>query len=220
MQLRDAAARDPVLLAPDDIGVAVLVCARRHLGRRRSGFRLGDANRGLVAGKNEVGSQPLLLFGAVLHDRGDGAHVGFDRNAPRRPAYPRHFLDDQRGLEVTSSATAMGCRNRVAHEARGLQRGHVVERIGFGSIDLRRLRREFGFGQSRAALRSFSCSATVSYPLQSSSGSGAVFSIIRLRSAAKRNRIIYAPDFTIMSSAPGDLRDVQFENPACRSLRS
>src|SRR6185312_7894376 len=97
-----------MLLAADDIGVAVLVGARRHLGRRRPGFRLSDADRGLVARKNEVGSQPLLLFGAILHDRRDGAHVGLDRNAPRRPAYPRHFLDDQGSLEITSSPPTVG----------------------------------------------------------------------------------------------------------------
>src|SRR3954464_10202834 len=125
----------------------MLVCTRRHLGRRRSGFRLGDADRWLVAGKNEIGPQPLLLFGAILHDCGDGAHVGLDRNAPRRPAYPRHFLDDQRGLEVTPSPTAVGFRNRIAHEARGLQRSDVIERVGFGSINLRRSGCEFGFGQ-------------------------------------------------------------------------
>src|SRR6266404_5110303 len=121
----------------------VLPClSARHLGRGRSGFRFGDADRRLVARKNEISSHPLLLLGAVLHDRGDGAHVGLDRNAPRRPAYPRHFLDDQGGLEITSSSTAVGCRNCIAHEARGLQSGHVVERVGFGSVDFRRLRRE------------------------------------------------------------------------------
>ena len=49
MEFGDPAARDPMLLASDNIGVAALVCTRRHLGRRRSGFRLGDADRGLVA---------------------------------------------------------------------------------------------------------------------------------------------------------------------------
>jgi len=164
-------------------------CARRHLGRRRSGFRLGDADRRLVARKNEIGSQPLLLFGAILHDRGDGAHVGLDRNAPRRPAYPRHFLDDQGGFEVTPSPTAVGFRNRIAHEARGLQRGHVAERVGFGPIDLRRSGCEFGFGQfARGTAELQLLGRRFHIHCNLLPGNGTAFSIIRLRSSTKGKR--------------------------------
>src|ERR1700755_7228 len=92
VQSRYAATRDPMLPAVEEINVAALVRARRHLGRGAAGLRLGNAARRLVAGQTQRGRELALRGGAVFEDGADGAHVGFDHDARRRAAMLGHFL--------------------------------------------------------------------------------------------------------------------------------
>src|SRR5262249_41408495 len=111
VQPRYSATRDPMFPAVEDISVAALVGARRHLGRGAAGVRLGNADRRLVARQNEIGRELALRGGAVFEDGADVAHVGSDQDARRCAAMLGHLFDDQRRLEVTQSLAAELLRN-------------------------------------------------------------------------------------------------------------
>ena len=142
MQAGDAAAGDPVLLAVQDIAVALFHGGGRHFRRGAARLRLGDADRGLVTVQHELGGHLSLGLGAILQDGGDRAHVGLHRDAPGDAADPRHLLDHQRGVEVAQARPTKLRWHGHAHEARVLQGRHIVPGILLAAIHFGGARRD------------------------------------------------------------------------------
>ncbi len=136
VQAGDAAAGDPVLLAIDDKAVAAPVGACRHLARRAAGARLGDADRRLVAGQDQLGGEPLLRLAAVFHDCADRAHIGLDGDAAGDAATFGHLFDHQYGIEITRALPAVGGRNGHAEIAGLFQQADIVPRVLLSAVDL------------------------------------------------------------------------------------
>ena len=149
MQLRDAAAGDPVLAAVDDVAAAPAVGARGHLAGGRSRAGLGDADRRLVACEHQLGGELLLGLGAVMHHGRDRAHVGLDHDPPGDAADLRHLVDHQRCFEETEAKAAILLGNGHPEEAGLGQRLHIVPGILLCSVDLGGARRD-GLARQRA----------------------------------------------------------------------
>jgi hypothetical protein len=126
MQLGDAAAGDPMLLAVEDVNIATPIGARRHLGRGAAGLGLGDADRRLVTRQDRFGREPFLGLAAVLHDRRDAAHVGLDDDPAGDAAGLGHLLHHQGRLQEPEALSAIVVRHGHAHEAGLGQVPHVV----------------------------------------------------------------------------------------------
>ena len=106
MKLRDAAAGDPVLAAVEQPVAVAPVGAGGHVGGGGTGVGLGDADRRLVAVQHEPRGKPLLSLAAILHDGGDRAHVGLDRDAAGDATDARHLLDDDDSVEEAAAGAA------------------------------------------------------------------------------------------------------------------
>jgi hypothetical protein len=144
-----------MLPAVEDINVATLVRARRHLGRGAAGLRLGNADRRLVAGQNQLGRELALRGGAVFEDGANGAHIGFDHDARRGAAMLGHFLDDQHRLEVAQSLAAELLRNGHAEHSGGTQALDVIPWVSFGAVDFGGARRHVRLGERAGARLKF-----------------------------------------------------------------
>ena len=137
VELRDPAARDPVLAPVEDVDVAPAVGPGRHLRRRAPRLGLGDADGGLVAAEDEFRREALLRLGPVAHDGADGTHVRFHHDASGDPAGARHLLDDEGCVEVVAPLPAVGGGDGHAHEPRIAERGHRVPRVGLTPVGFR-----------------------------------------------------------------------------------
>ena len=144
MQARDAAPGDPVLRAVDDIAVAAPVGAGGHLAGRAPRAGLGDADRGLVAGEHQLGAEPLLRLGAVVHEGRDRPHVRLDDDAAGDAARLRHLVDHERHVEEAPSLAAVRPGNGHAHEPGEAQRLDVVPGVLLGAVHLGRPRLDDG----------------------------------------------------------------------------
>src|SRR5205823_2365845 len=108
MEARDAPAGDPMLVAVDDKAIALAVGSGRELARGAAGFGLGDADRRLVPGEDEIRGEALLRLRAVFHDRADRTHVRLDDNAAADAASLCDLLDHENRVEIAEAAAAIG----------------------------------------------------------------------------------------------------------------
>ena len=147
VQLRDAAAGDPVFFAVEHIAAAYLAGRGGHLGRGRSGIRFGNADRWFVAAQHQFGSQLFLCLGAIGHDRRDATHIGLDHDPGGDGAAFGDLLDDDCRIEKIAALAAKFGWDGHPHQARLAQGGDVVPRVFFGPVDLGRTALEQALGQ-------------------------------------------------------------------------
>ena len=99
MQLRDAAAGDPVLL-PFRISTCRLAFRRGSSSRLAALPASGSVMQMAGLSPASTTRRPSLrCLGAVFHDGDDRAHVAFHRDAPGDAADLGHLLDHQYGIE-------------------------------------------------------------------------------------------------------------------------
>ena len=147
MKFGHAATSNPVFGTVENILPPLLVGRGLHLSRRTSSFRLGDADRWFISGKDMLCAECFLLRSAITHHSADATHISFDDYTCRQRTHLSDLLDHHGDIEITGALTSIFPRDGHAHNTSVHELTDIFPTIAARPVPLRRtflkIRRQF-----------------------------------------------------------------------------